>query len=180
MLVFIARHGEAQHNIQDTFHDTTLPEVSLTDKGLKQVSELAEKLNSEKLEAIYASSLKRTQQTADAVNLYHNLEIIIDPLLDDIVSGITGRPVKEFREMIANSDDPWHAHFEGGESYEDNKARAVKFLDNLKQQQYECVLIVTSGGVANMLYGLTNKMTNEQMYSRPIDNAELLTITITK
>lgn len=174
MLVYVARHGEAEHNIKDTFHDTTLPEVSLTEKGLRQVDELAEKLKDVKFDAIYASRLRRTQQTAEAVNRHHHLPVKIDPLLDDIVSGIAGRPVSEFRDMIARADDPWHAHFEGGESYEDNKARAAKFLEFLKTQPYTCVFVVTSGGVANMLYGIMNGMTNEEMYPRPIDNAALL------
>jgi broad specificity phosphatase PhoE len=174
MLVYVARHGEAEHNPQDLFHDTTVPDVSLTDKGIKQVDELANKLEDIKLDAIYASRLRRTQQTAEAVNRYHNLPITIDPLLDDIVSGIAGHPVSEFRDMITHSENPWHAHFEGGESYEDNKARATKFLAFLKTQPYECVLVVTSGGVANMLYGITQGMTNEEMYPRPIDNAALL------
>lgn len=174
MLVYVARHGEAEHNLQDLFHDTTVSDVSLTDKGMKQVDILASKLKDVELDAIYASRLRRTQQTAEAVNHYHNLPVIIDPLLDDIISGIAGHPVSEFRDMIARSDDPWHAHFEGGESYEDNKARATKFLEFLKAQSYECVLVVTSGGVANMLYGIMNGMSNEQIYPHPIDNAALL------
>lgn len=174
MLVYVARHGEAEHNLQDLFHDTTVPDVSLTDKGIEQVNVLADKLRNVKFDAIYASRLRRTQQTAEAINRYHNLPITIDPLLDDIVSGIAGRPVSEFKDMIAHSNDPWHAHFGGGESYEDNKARATKFLESLKTQPYACVLVVTSGGVANMLYGMTNGMTNEETYPRPIDNAALL------
>ncbi len=174
MLVYVARHGEAEHNILDLFHDTTLPEVSLTDKGVQQVKRLAKKLKDVKLDAIYASRLRRTQQTAEAVNRYHDLAITIDPSLDDIISGIAGHAVSEFRDMLARSSNPWHAHFEGGESYENNKARATKFLEFLKTQTHSCVLVVTSGGIANMLYGIMNEMTNEEMYPRPIDNAELL------
>lgn len=174
MLVYVARHGEAEHNILDTFHDTTLPEVSLTKKGIYQANELAEKLKDVKLEAIYVSRLRRTQQTAEVVNQYHNLQITINPLLDDIVSGIAGHPVSEFRDLLAHSKDPWRAHFEGGESYEDNKTRASKFLEFLEVQPYECMLVVTSGGVVNMLYGIVHGMTDEEMYPRPVDNAELL------
>lgn len=176
MFVYIARHGEAEHNILDTFHDTTMPEVSLTDKGQCQAEDLAERLKGVELDAIYASRLRRTQQTAGAVNRYHRLDVAINPFLDDIVSGIAGRPVSELRDMMANAEDPWSAHFEGGESYNECKVRAVEFLRLLKGQPHKRVLVVTSGGIANLLYGIVNGLTNEQMYPRPIGNAELLEI----
>ena len=174
MLVYVARHGEATHNLQDLFHDTTVPDVPLTAKGRKQAEGLADRLKDAKLDVIYASELQRTQQTAAIVNTVHNAPTIIDPLLNDIVSGIAGHPVSEFRELLAGSIDPWNARFSGGESYEDNKSRATAFLQYLKDQPYQCVLIVTSGGVANMLYGYAHGLSNDQMYKRPIENAALL------
>jgi broad specificity phosphatase PhoE len=178
LLVYIARHGEATHNPDHLFHDTTVPDVELTSKGIQQSAALAEELRAAKPEAIFVSELKRTRQTADIVNSIHNVPEIVDPLLNDIVSGIAGKPVNEFRTLLTNSADPWNAHFEGGESYNEVKARAELFLEKLKTMPYGCVLVVTSGGLANILYGLENGLSNEEMFNRPIENAALLSITI--
>lgn len=150
----------------------------MTPRGVEQCNALAEKLKDVKLDIIYTSELQRTWQTAAIVNIRHEVPIIREPLLNDIVSGIAGRPVSEFRALLKRSDDPWNAKFSGGESYNEAKARAISFLEKLRKEPHECVLIVTSGGIANNIFGEANRLSNDEMYVRPIENCALLKIAL--
>lgn len=174
MIVYVARHAESEHNLKDLFHDTTVSDVSLTPKGIDQANRLAQELRTVKLDVIYVSELLRTQQTAEIVNKYHNVQIIVEPLLNDIVSGIAGHPVSDFDKLLATSSDPWNEHFEGAESYNDVVSRVTLFLRKLERRNYTTILVITSGGLVNNMYGLANGLSNEEMYSRPIANAALL------
>lgn len=174
MKVYVARHAQAEHNLIDIFHDATVPaDVPLTNLGIEQAEGLARKLADRQIDVMYVSELRRTLQTAQIVNRLHDAPIIQNPLLNDIVSGIAGRPVIEFRQMIYASPDPWNAKFEGGESFEDEKKRMIKFLDFLRTQENENVFIVTSGGLANIIYGIVHGLSNDDTFNRAIPNVEV-------
>lgn len=174
MLIYVARHAEAEHNLADTFHDVTLPDVQLTQTGLQQANNLALALAEVPFDAIYASELKRTQQTAEIVNIYHKVPTKVNELLNDIRSGIAGRPVSELRDAILASSDPWNLHFDNGESYNDVKARVKMFLKTLCQTDSSCVLVVTSGGIANIMYGLAHALSDKEAYTRSCPNAAVI------
>lgn len=63
MRMLLIRHGESQANVVGGM-DTSAPGPDLTDKGRAQAVSLVERLAGEAIEAIYASTLVRTQQTA--------------------------------------------------------------------------------------------------------------------
>ncbi len=174
MKVYVARHAQAEHNLADVFHDATIPnDVSLTSLGIKQAEKLARKLADTQIDVMYVSELRRTLQTAQIVNRFHNAPIVENSLLNDIVSGIAGKPVAAFRQMIYASSDPWSAKFEGGESFEDEKRRMVRFLDFLRTQNNESAFIVTSGGIANIVYGIVHNLSNDDTFNRDIPNVDV-------
>lgn len=72
--IYFVRHAEAQGNTEKRFNGIT--DSPLTEKGVKQLEPLAERFKEIHLDAVYASPLSRTMQTAEAVNRYHGLEII--------------------------------------------------------------------------------------------------------
>lgn len=176
MNIYVVRHAQAEHNVLYISNDASSAVASLTPQGIKQAQTLSEKIKYITFNAIYASEMKRTVQTARI--LQPNQEIIQDTRINDIKTGMKGRPFSEFRKALADSDDPWNARFNDGESFEDEKARTISFLNDLKKEDFTNVLIVTHGGVANIIYGLSHNLSNKDTFNRVIDNASIFRVSL--
>jgi broad specificity phosphatase PhoE len=120
--------------------------------------------------------MDRTIQTANILRPHQ--QVIKDARINDIKTGMEGLPFSEFREALAKSDDPWNARFGEGESFNDEKARTLSFLGDLKKNNYLTVLIVTHGGVGNIIYGLSHNLSNEDTFNREIENASIFEVDI--
>ncbi len=83
--IYLVRHAEAEGNAREFFQGCT--ETQLTEKGRKQLDSLAYWFSDIQLDAIYTSPYLRAKQTADAVNLHHNLQIYEDAALHEINGG---------------------------------------------------------------------------------------------
>ena len=92
------------------------------------------------LQRIITSELPRTRETAAIINRWHRLPIEVNALLNDIRTGFDGRPVGDY--FTATAHDPLHARANGGESLLDYKARVVRFIEWLKTQPQDCILVV--------------------------------------
>ena len=60
--VYFVRHGSTPLTAEDRFAGST--DLELSDEGRSQVSQLAERLQSERIAQIYASPMRRTMETA--------------------------------------------------------------------------------------------------------------------
>jgi probable phosphoglycerate mutase len=65
---------------------------------------------------------------------------VIAILDDDPVTGFDGKPVSDY--FAATAHDPLHTRANGGESLLDYKARVMRFMEWLKTQPQDCVLVV--------------------------------------
>lgn len=83
--IYLVRHGATALTAEDRFAGST--DVLLSDEGRRQVASLAERLEGETLDAIYASPLRRTIETARIIALPHGLEPIPEPGLREIDYG---------------------------------------------------------------------------------------------
>jgi broad specificity phosphatase PhoE len=93
----LVRHGETDwnkvHRIQGGASDTPLNEL-----GRQQAEDLALRLKSEKIEAIYSSPLRRALDTAQAIARCHQLKITPLASLKEInVGAMEGFPSAELR-----------------------------------------------------------------------------------
>jgi len=80
-IVYLVRHAEAEGNINRTFQGRT--DCGITERGYIQLNLLAERFKKIPIEAVYSSPLKRTIETAKAVNKHHNHEIIkVDGIIE--------------------------------------------------------------------------------------------------
>lgn len=153
MKLLVARHGLTQTN-KDQVINGRLDEP-LTEEGKRQAKELAEKLRSAGIEAIYSSPLKRTSMTALPIAEKINVEINIDRRIIEVdVGRFQGQPdtmaEKEFGCKISGLLDTYSYDFrdsERGESSEQVEARIRSFIEDLKETPYKCVLVVTHGGI---------------------------------
>jgi len=134
------RHGRTNYNDLVLCNDNLDDDVHLTQTGRQQAQAAALDLRNITLDRILVSPLPRTYQTAEIINQYHNLPIEIHPLLVDIRSGFNGRPVADYFAAIA--PDPLNMRINGGESLLDHKHRILLFIDWLKQQSDQSLLIV--------------------------------------
>ena len=140
MNIYIIRHGRTNYNDLGLCNDDPTVDVHLTATGKLQAQAAAEKLRDVKLDSIIVSPLPRTRQTAEIINQYHQLAIETHPDLLDIRSGLEGKTVDEYFTSIA--DDPLNVRINGGESVLDHKKRVLGFIDWLKQQSEDTILVV--------------------------------------
>lgn len=164
MKLYVARHGQTNYNELGLCNSDPRVDVHLTKTGIKQAKKLTEELKSVEIEHVFVSELKRTKQTAEIVNEFHGAPFTIDARLNDIRFGYEGKHYSEYQSALEGADDKWTARFNGGESIKDLRERAQSFLDDLKKKNYNSVLIVTSGGVMQAIYGILNNLSFEETW----------------
>ena len=140
MKLYVLRHGETNYNRLGLCNDDPRRDVSLTDTGIAQAEAASQRLRNTPLQRIITSELPRTHQTAAIINRYHHLPIEANALLNDIRTGFDGKPVSDY--FAATAHDPLQARANGGESLLDYKARVMRFMEWLKTQPQDCVLVV--------------------------------------
>lgn len=86
MRLILVRHGETTANVAQLL-DTAEPGADLTDTGRAQAVALVDALDGTAIDAIYASTLVRTQQTAAPLAAARGLAVHIRPGLREISAG---------------------------------------------------------------------------------------------
>ncbi|HNP26567.1 MAG TPA: histidine phosphatase family protein [Nitrosomonas sp.] len=140
MNIYCMRHGRTNYNDLGLCNDDPSRNVHLTKEGIAQAEEAALALRDVAFDRMIVSPLPRTRQTAEIINRYHAVPIVVDAGLADIRSGFDGKPVRDY--FAAISDDPLRMRMNGGESLLDHKQRVLRFIDWLKKQQDKTPLIV--------------------------------------
>src|SRR5437867_2855802 len=82
--LYLVRHAQAQGS---TGEDLTTGDADLTDVGREQARRLGERLASQRVDAIYASPLRRTQQTAAAIADAAGMEVLPKTDLREVALG---------------------------------------------------------------------------------------------
>ena len=135
----LARHGQSQGNVEGSLgHDTDLTEL-----GRGQAARLGEWLAGEgyAFTAIYASPLRRAQQTAEIVNAHYGLEIITDPDLREAEVPYLRVLPQRSNPMKRESPLPFAAE------YEQMRGRVVRATARILDENPEGqVLVVAHGG----------------------------------
>ena len=172
MKLYLVRHGETDANaggIVQGWLDT-----SLNEKGFAQAAQVANEFN-EGIDVVYSSDLMRAAQTAaEFRKKYANVPYLEDARLRE----------RNFGDATANHRDEydWEQFWSlddrvtipNAEVLTDFTARIMAFLDELKRQQYESVLIVTHGGVLNRIQYILDPSHKYQ----PHKNASILEVDI--
>ena len=152
---FILRHGESLANVKELA--TCWPEKNhypLTEKGEKQIKEVAKKLKGGKIDLIFSSDLLRTKQTAEIVGKELDVRIDLDKRLRDVGVGIfNGKSIKEVGEYWNRREklspiQHYSRRFEvappEGENYLEIEKRMYGFLNEINQKyQGKNILIVS-------------------------------------
>lgn len=156
MDLFLCRHGQTEYNDNGIVQGHM--ESKINGKGKKQARKLKERLSGKEIDKIYSSSMNQAVETARIVAKPHNLEIETSDRLKEVSRAeFEGERFEDLVEEITSSDTEdylWKP--EGGESLEELKERAVKFLNiTRKRHEDENVIAVShSGTVSSALLGI--------------------------
>ena len=146
--VFLVRHGATVLTAEDRFAGAT--NVQLSDEGRAQASRLADRLRETKLDAVYASDLDRTMETAGILAKPHGLEVMPRPGLREINHGhweqMTRKEVDEKfpHEAEEWEKDPYTFAPTGGESGLAVTARALPALIDIVRTHEGAKIIIVS------------------------------------
>lgn len=123
--IFLVRHAEPDW----TPDGRSVLDPGLTPFGLAQARTVAKRLAGERLDALYASPYRRSQQTAAALAEATGLRIETVPGLAEIGVAVEGLTQEEVhRYFVAGSRRPLDEHWEGwpgSESFRDFHARVT-------------------------------------------------------
>jgi broad specificity phosphatase PhoE len=149
----MVRHGESEGNRERRF--TISSEVGLTELGYRQAHEVARRIAKLfKPEIVVSSPFRRARQTSEIIAAELKLAIeIVHELHERDLGCLKGHSYDDLRELVLKDPayDPargWSWKPEGGESYEDVRARVVGAVNNLlRRYPRNEIVIVSHGGV---------------------------------
>ncbi|WP_369173749.1 histidine phosphatase family protein [Streptomyces sp. R28] len=101
MRLLLVRHGQTPSNVEYLL-DTAVPGAGLTALGEQQAAALPAALADEDIEAIYASTLIRTQLTAAPLAAAHGLDVLVRDGIREVFAGEL--------EMLRGDTEAGHAY----------------------------------------------------------------------
>jgi broad specificity phosphatase PhoE len=146
--MFLVRHGATSRTAEDRFSGDN--GVELSDEGRAQVRALSERLGACAIDAVYASPLSRTRETAEILARHRRLELNLRDGLREIGhghwEGLTRREVEaRFPDEYSNwEEDPLTFAPEGGESGVSVLARALPVIREIVVTHPEQTVLVVS------------------------------------
>jgi len=154
--IFLIRHGATMLTAEDRFAGST--DVELSDEGRRQVGRLAERLSLIPVDAVYASPLGRTIETARILAAPHDMKVQACDGLREISHGhweqLTRKEVEKAYpdEAAAWDRDPYTFAPVGGESGLAVTARALPaLLEIVQRHQGKPVIVVSHKATIRLL-----------------------------
>src|SRR5580693_6866155 len=191
--LWLVRHGESTWNSAGLAQGHN-DEAELTERGLRQAAQAAAQFGYRPVRAIYASDLRRAQQTAAAFSAVLGLPVHTDPRLRERCLGVLEGTA---HETISSADlghgdgrlfDP-DARPASGESVRQLYARVATFCDDLTTgtvsgrstlpgltERDGDVLVIAHGGSVRVLEAYAHGISVDQMTWRAVDNATIVRI----
>lgn len=181
MKCYLVRHGKDDDTVRGGWSSSPL-----TDEGVRQVEDLAERLSKGNFEigAIYSSDLPRARQTADIVADLLNLPVTETPQFREtnngVLAGMDNELAKELFPGLFWSALDWEQPYPDGESpqafYSRIAAAWEQFKEKIKSAENN-VILVTHGGVINVICCIEKgiKYSNKSN-PFPVANAEMAEI----
>jgi len=129
--------------------------MELTDEGLRQAQELADRLARDYAPRfLYSSAFRRARQTAEIVGRALGIEAVVLPDIHERNFGcLRGQPYTRMGELMLadpayNPDEEWLWTPEGGESHADVRVRVIPALRGLMERHPEdAVAVICHGAV---------------------------------
>jgi valyl-tRNA synthetase len=154
------RHGETEHNLEDIFQGQT--DSPLTEKGLAQAYETAQKLKDAGITKIISSDLGRAQKTAEIVAAELGLEIEYWSELREIdtgeLTGIKGDGRSLLEQILEHKT---------GETLEQLEDRARQAIDKLKALTTDKnILVVGHNNFTSIIFAVWHNIPREHFLTK--------------
>ena len=182
--LLLVRHGQTHTSLDDAFCGVT--EVSLTSIGRSQAQYLAERLQRERVDALYCSPQQRAQETAAPIGLALEIEIQTRNALREMDFGVWENRLRadlareyphELEEWERGS---WMAHPPGGETQQAVVARVVPcIIDILISHAGQTVVVISHKSVLRLLIGDLLNMTPPDSRHLRLDPGSLSELHVT-
>lgn len=160
MRLYLVRHGESEANIQHVISNYA-SHFGLTERGRQQVHELADRLKDLPITTMYSSPVLRAMDTADILYEILGLPYRVTEALREYNCGVLeGKSDEESWRLHHQYYEDWTIRHnytnkpEGGESFVDIQNRFVPFIESLKRDDDEDILLVGHGGLFHLMLPL--------------------------
>lgn len=167
MTLHLARHGQSALNHKSLVTGQLDP--VLAPEGEEQARMLATCLAGVRLDAIYASALVRTVQTARPTAVAQGLPIVCLPALNEIHLGVLQGRERDERDPQAQAlyeqwrSDMWHVQVPGGERFDAFSDRVTGALEAiLDRHAGQQVLLVGHRATNRVLFGTLMDLPRER------------------
>jgi probable phosphoglycerate mutase len=177
MTIILVRHGESYGNIQGII--TGSMDLDLTDLGRDQARRVGQRLASEPVAALYASTRIRASNTAAAIGVHHNLPTILIEGFDEYrygeAEGLTWAELAErFPEAVKN----WgYGTVPGEEGRDVFRTRVSTAIDELAQRHTDDLAVVAChGGTILHILAHVMKLSPNSTPRTRIGNCSITTI----
>ncbi len=150
-IVYLIRHG-AYENPQEIM-PYRMPGFHLSETGKSDIGKLAVTLRQHTIEAVYASPLTRTQETAQILAKQYNLPVLTDNRLMEVRSPVQGKP-EGFTESMGGwkiYESDWYKQGKG-ETPAEIFSRMDSFMKEIIREHSGKEIIVVSHGDPIMIY----------------------------
>ncbi len=171
---YLLRHGEAEHNISGIMGGD---KASLTEKGKRQIENLAKEIKGKKIDIIYCSPLLRTKQTCEIIKKHTKARAVVDERLREIEYGVfNGKTLAEygdgFRDKLKDYFDRFNKGPDKGESWNDVKRRVADFFRDInKKNKNKNILIISHGDPLWLLEAAAYGWDEERALQERIDHS---------
>ena len=153
--LLLVRHGRTAWNAAGRIQGQL--DIALDELGGQQARQVAERVQSFHLDAIYTSPLQRARETAEAIGTRLNLPVTGDDRLMEyqfgVVSGLTWEELVAQHPELAKRwvDDAWTVPIAGSEGRVNFAARVKAVMDDLiARHPDQHVAVVAHGGTFNV------------------------------
>lgn len=162
-ILLLTRHGETIDNAKHIIQGHRQGE--LNEKGIKQMTELRNRLANEHIDVFISSDLKRAIDSCRIIAEPHGKEVVTTPLLRERDCGkFAGRYIPDI-----GKDEPWPEDMENMAQLTD---RASKFLDEIRKNYPNQTVLAVGHGIINK--AIQSVYFNKPMHVIPkMNNAEL-------
>ncbi|MEX1079539.1 MAG: histidine phosphatase family protein [Homoserinimonas sp.] len=150
MRLFLIRHGQTPANVLGQL-DTAHPGPGLTDRGLEQAARIPDALSDEPIDALFASTLVRTQLTASPLADDRRLDVEVKNGLHEIEAGdlemrSDHHSVRQYLETVfAWGSGRLDATMPGGPTGHDFFGRYNSDLQNIVDSGVSSAAVVSHG-----------------------------------
>lgn len=170
-MLYVARHGQTEWNRQNKLCGIT--DISLTEKGIEQAKELAQKVREKQIDLIISSPLKRALETSKIVSDICRIPMEVDRRLIEQNYGIYEGTDRKNAAFLANKRN-FAYKYPNGESMMQVAHRIYNFLEDIKRQYPDKnILIISHGGVCRIIHTYFQDMTNGEFFHYRLENGEL-------